>query len=205
MCRRHRPVDLTHERDPVDAVRERPAHELVPQGGITTGAKAELEVLEPQGRRRTHSQARFRSEREELLLAEPQRDVDLARAQELGSLLRGCREPDDDPVEMGDVLTPVPWVPAQDELASAIPALDEERAASDRRPGLGVVDPIAPDCREVHTAESVRRQHETEELAPAGDAWAEHDTERLRVDGLRAADGVVKRVVLGRTVEWRAR
>ena len=35
-----------------------------------------------------------------------------------------------------------------------------------------------------------------EELAPAGEAGAKDDPERLLVDGLRAADGVVKRVVL---------
>ena len=92
-------------------------------------------------------------------------DVELAAPQLLAGI-GGRRKSDDESVDVGWVLSPVAGVAAEDELAATLDPLDEERTASDGSTRSRIIDPVAPDLREVRTAERVRREEIAEEVAP---------------------------------------
>ena len=109
----------------------------------------------------------------------------------LGSVA-DCRESDDEPVDVGWVRPPVAGVAAEDELPAALEPLDEERATSDRSTRSRIVDPVAPDLREVRTAERVRREDVPEEVVPARGPRPKNHSQGLAIDGTRTADGGVE-------------
>ena len=76
-------------------------------------------------------------------------DVELAAPQLLAGIGRRPRESDDEPLDVGWVRPPVAGVTAEDELPAALESLDEERAAPDGSTRPRIVDPVAPDLREV--------------------------------------------------------
>src|SRR3990170_6383986 len=113
-------------------------------------------------------------------------DVDLARAHPLDLLggERGARvaEADDEAVEVRGVVLPVAGVPDERDRAPALPALDEERPASDPPAVLGIVDSTQPDLREVFAPERMGGKDAWEKAAPAGETRAEDHSDRRRVD-----------------------
>ena len=85
--------------------------------------------------------------------------------------------------------TPVARVANEGQLLSALPALDEEGAASDRPARLRIVDRVRPDRLQVLAEERMPRQDLAEqEASPVCEARAEDDSDRLRVEGADAAD-----------------
>ena len=88
-----------------------------------------------------------------------------------------------EPVEIGAVRPPVVGVSPKSELLPALPALDEERAASDRpRRSSGCRSGRSRPSRGPRRGAHARAGR-LEEVAPAGEAGAQHDPDRLRVDG----------------------
>ena len=119
-------------------------------------------------------------------------DVELAAPQLLSGVGYRHRESDDEPLDVGWVRSPVAGVAAEDELPAALKPLDQERATSDGSTRPRIVDPVAPDPREVRTAERVRRQDVAEEVAPSRGPWPENDSQGLAIDGARTPDGGVE-------------
>ncbi len=87
---------------------------------------------------------------------------------------------------------PVARVAAEDELPAALESLDEERAASDGSTRSRIVDPVAPDLREIRTAERVRREDAPEEVVPARGPRPKNHTHGLAIDGTETPDGGVE-------------
>src|SRR6476620_6533592 len=114
-------------------------------------------------------------------------DVEGTASECLGRVRSRCGEDDDDAVEVRRVRPPVPGIPAENELTSAVPALDEKRTAPDRLPGLRVVDAVGPDFAEICSSERVFRQNAAEQIAPDRRPRLEDDFERLRVDDVKTA------------------
>jgi hypothetical protein len=88
------------------------------------------------------------------------------------------------------VRPPVARVAAQDELSSALEALDEERAAPDGCAAPRVVEVVLPQPLELLACEHVTRQHPRKEGAPVRVPVSQHDPHRLRVDPADSADPV---------------
>ena len=109
----------------------------------------------------------------------------------LGSVA-DSRESDDEPLDVGWVRPPVAGVAAEDELPAALEPLDEERATSDGSTRPRIVDPVAPDPREVRTAERVRREDVPEEVVPARGPRPKNHSQGLAIDGTRTPDGGVE-------------
>ena len=119
-------------------------------------------------------------------------DVELAAPQLLAGIGSRLRESDDEPLDVGRVRPPVAGVAAEDELPAALEPLDEERATSDRSTRSRIVDPVAPDLREVRTAERVRREDVPEEVVPARGPRPKNHSQGLAIDGTRTPDGGVE-------------
>ena len=117
----------------------------------------------------------------------------------LGSVT-DARESDDEPLDVGWVRPPVAGVAAEDELPAALEPLDEERAASDGSTRPRIVDPVAPDLREVRTAERVRRQDVPEESPPGREPRPQNHSHGLAINGTGTADGGVEFTQLRGTV-----
>ena len=186
MCLR---LDLARDGHAVDAERERLTHELEPQRRVAARAYPKREVLHH--RRGPGDDAPPRklpgfagNLRAQGATAQSQSYVELVpfhRREWVAWVLR-C-ETGDEAVEVRGVRPPVPRVPDEREPLSSLPALDEERAAADPTAGLRVVDPVAPDLRDVESRERVARQHHVVQLAsPVRIRLSKRDLERLRVE-----------------------
>ena len=119
-------------------------------------------------------------------------DVELAAPQLFAGIGRRLRESDDEPLDVGWVRPPVAGVAAEDELPAALESLDEERAAPDGSTRPRIVDPVAPDLREVRTAERVRREDVPEEVVPVRGPRPKNHSHGLAIDGARTSDGGVE-------------
>lgn len=186
-------VDLPDEPATIDAVRERQANELVAQGRMASRPEPEVEMLECS--RRCHGDA------DSALLSNSRKevgwhtcgDVELSRSKLVDRIRGRWDEPHHDAVEIRRVRPPVPGIPAQDELSTAVPAFDEEGAAPDRLSRPRVVDAGAPHFPEIRSAERMLGKNVPEQLPPAGRPRLQDDTERLGIDGMDAANDAVKR------------
>ena len=119
-------------------------------------------------------------------------DVELAAPQLIDGIGSRLRESDDEPLDVGWVRSPVAGVAPEDELPAALEPLDEERATSDGSTRPRIVDPVAPDLREVRTAERVRREDVPEEVGPARGPRPKNHSQGLAIDGARTPDGGVE-------------
>ena len=119
-------------------------------------------------------------------------DVELAAPQLLAGIGSRLRESDDEPLDVGRVRSPVAGVAAEDELAAALEPLDEERATSDGSTRPRIVDPVAPDLREIRTAKRVRWEDVPEEVVPARGPRPKNDSQGLAIHGTRTSDGGVE-------------
>ena len=88
--------------------------------------------------------------------------------------------------------SPVAGIAPEDELPAALEPLDEERATPDGSTRPRIVDPVAPDLREIRTAERVRREDVPEEVAPARGPRPKNHSHGLAIDGARTPDGGVE-------------
>src|SRR5262245_12559853 len=156
------PVHLTNERNAVDAVRQRPAYELLPQRSMAARPQPKLEMLGPETGVRVEPDPRIAAETGELAL-QSKSDGERARAEPVRALRRRPEEPHADPIDICCVPTPVPRVANQCQLLSAIPGSDEERSTPDRPSRLGILDRVRPGARQILAAQRVLGQHVREE------------------------------------------
>ena len=113
--------------------------------------------------------------------------VDLAAAQRVRGVFRR-KEAEDDPIQIGRMLSPVARIPDERHLLAALPGPDKKRAAPDRTSCLRVVDPVLPETLEVLAGKCVSRQDDGEEKPPVHEARAENNLDRLWVEPANAAD-----------------
>ncbi len=192
---------LPDERGAVDPVRERAANELVAERRVSVRSKLDRELLEVGTHGRDHAHPRQPTKGRDKRWWTDLGDIELAAPQLLAGIGGRQRESDDEPLDVGRVRPPVAGVAAEDELPpAALEPLDEERATSDRSTRPRIVDPVAPDLREVRTAERVRRQDVPEESPPGREPRPQNHSHGLAIDGTRTADGGVEVTELRGTV-----
>ena len=188
-----RPQDLLDDRGAVDPVGEGPPHELagllVPERRMATGADADLEVV-PAGRAlvREDPQSGLLLELGDETRREVRGDVQLTPSERFAERRALNLEANDEPVKVGRVGAPVAGVPAERDLLAALPALDEEGPAPDRRTRLRILDPVRPDAGQIDARERMARQDVPEQFPPAGETGAQDDLDRLRVESSNAAN-----------------
>jgi hypothetical protein len=119
---------------------------------------------------------------------DPVRHVQLTVPEPVDRVLALEPEVDDDPVEIRPVGPPVARIAHERQLATSLPGLEQEGTAPDRPACLRVVDPVAPDLRQVFAAEHMRGEDVREQPSPAGKAGAEDDLDRLRIDSADTTD-----------------
>ena len=85
-------------------------------------------------------------------------------------------------------------IPDKGQVAAVVPALEQERPVRDRSPGLGVVEVVDEDLREVLAGKCMHRQDLAEEILPVGEVRLVGERDHLVVAGhLTPADLVVPR------------
>ena len=191
---------LPDERSAVDPVRERAANKLVSERRVSVRSELDGELLECRACRRDQPNPRLPPNGRDDRWWNAHGDVELAAPQLVAGIGSRRRESDDEPLDVGWVRSPVAGVAPKDELPAALEPLDEERATSDGSTRPRIIDPVAPDLREVRTAERVRRQDVPEEVAPARGPRPENHSQGLAIDGARTPDGGVEVTELRRGV-----
>ncbi len=191
---------LSDERGAVDPVRERAANELVAKRRVRVRPDLDGELLEVGTYGRDHAHPRQPTNGRDKRWWTDHGDIELAARQRIAGIRSLHRESEDEPLDVGWVRSPVAGVAPEDELLAALVPLDEERATPDGSTRPRIVDSVAPDLREVRTAERVRRQDVPEESPPGREPRPQNHSHGLAIHGTRTADGGVEFTELRGTV-----
>ena len=128
------------------------ANELVAKRRVSVRSELDGELLEIGRDARDQPHPRLPTNGRDSRWWNADGDVELAAPQLIAGIGSRLRESDDQPLDVSWVRSPVSGVASEDELTAAFEPLDEERATSDGSTRPRIVDPVAPDMREIRTA-----------------------------------------------------